>query len=49
MFEVWTNNRHSKGEEFVEFDHELAVTEANVTEGAARSTAWKVTQKEPRS
>ena len=45
--EAWTAGRHSADDKCVELDCELAVALANVTEGAARSTALNVTQVEP--
>ena len=45
--EAWTDGRHAEDDKFVELDCELAVALANVTEGAARATVVKVTQKEP--
>ena len=44
---VWTDNRRSKDEKFVEIEYEVAVALANLTDGAARSTVLKVTRKEP--
>ena len=44
--EVWIDSRYRESEKFVERDYELALTLANVTQGAARSTFLKVTQKE---
>ena len=45
--EAWTDGRHAEDEKHVELDEEFAVSLANVTEGAARSTVLKVTQVEP--
>ena len=39
--------RHAEDDKYVELDCEQAVTLANVTEGAARSTVLKVTHVEP--
>ena len=39
--------RHAEDDKYGELDYELAVTLANATEGAARSTVLKVTQVEP--
>ena len=44
--EAWTGGSHAEDDEYVELDYELAVTLANVTEGAARSTVLKVTPME---
>ena len=41
--EAWTDGRHAGDNKFDERDSELAVTMANVTRGAARSTVLKVT------
>ena len=45
--EAWTDGRHAEDKKYVELDNELAVTLANVTEGAARSTALKVPEVDP--
>ena len=42
--EAWTDGRYAEDHKHVELDNELAVTSANVTEGAARATVLKVTQ-----
>ena len=47
MTEVWIDSRQDEDDKFVELDCELAVTLANVTEGAARAAVLKVTQAEP--
>ena len=44
--EAWTDGRHAEDDKYVELDSELVVTLASATEGAAMSTALKVTQAE---
>ena len=45
--EAWTDCLRAEDDKHVELDYELAVALAIATEGAARSTALKVTQVEP--
>ena len=45
--EAWTDGCHAEDDKHVELDYELAVTLANVTEGAARATVLRITQTEP--
>ena len=45
--EAWTDGRHAEDDKHVELDCELAVALANATEGAARATVLRITQREP--
>ena len=45
--EAWTDGRHTADDKNDELEYELAVTLANVTEGAARCTVLKVNKVEP--
>ena len=45
--EAWADGRYAEDDKHVELDRELAVALAIVTEGPARATVLKVTQREP--